>query len=320
MGSAWFIALIASLCIFKVAVHAQDNADNRVTCPPLPAPVNGLVYTCTLNGQNVTTTGQQPVGSICELECDEGFALLGSTSRNCLEDGTWDGREGVCDVDPCLHHTCEKPRYAICISEEVDGKLKPICDCPESCPDGPVRPVCSVYGKQYDSLCQLRLYACKRRRSYPLAYKKPCIASQEPCGKEELKEFPHRLLEWFLHLREIDELQQLDPNSNIRKLDNTGREKVAKWKFDELDRKHDGLLDRRDLREFRYALMPLEHCADDFFQECYAGARTIDLERWNECLKVHDIEEAPRRMAEFFLNVVPKQSPAEDGAEEDEEA
>ncbi|XP_038060376.1 SPARC-like [Patiria miniata] len=319
MRSLWFFGFVASLCIFQVAGQDEDNWDDTVTCPPLPAPTSELVYTCTLDGQNVNTADSQPLGTICEQECEEGFALLGSTQRSCMEDGTWDGTEGVCEVDPCISHICRKPRYGICITEEIDGKLEANCDCPESCPDTAVKPVCSVYGKQYDSLCHLRLYACKRQRSYPLAYKKPCVASQLPCDKEELKEFPHRLLEWFLHLREMDELKQLDPNSNIRKLDNAGREKVAKWKFDELDRKHDGLLDRRDLREFRYALMPLEHCADDFFQECYAGARTIDLARWNECLKVHDMEEGPRRMAEFFLNVVPKESPAEE-ADENEEA
>ncbi|XP_033644478.1 SPARC-like [Asterias rubens] len=219
------------------------------------------------------------------------------------------------DHNPCYGYRCRKPSYAICISKEIDGILQPVCECPESCPDI-VKPVCSVYGKQYDSLCHLRLFACKKQRSYPLAYPKPCVASQEPCSEFELNEFPHRLLEWFLHLREIDELRELNPNSNIRKLTNAGREKLAKWKFDLLDRKHDGLLDRRDLREFRYGLMPLEHCAEDFFNGCSQGSKTINLEQWNTCLRVDDVEGIPKRVAEVFLNVVPKQTPIE---EEDEE-
>ena len=61
----------------------------------------------------------------------------------------------------------------------------------------------------------------------------------------------------------------------------------SQWKFDQLDRKHDDELDSRDLKEFRYALMPLEHCADDFFQMCDEDHNNrVSYEEWVDCLMV----------------------------------
>ena len=68
-----------------------------VTCPPLSAPENGAIVTCIHEGANITTTSQQPFGSSCEVECDMGFALLGTETRTCLGDGMWDGTRGTCE-------------------------------------------------------------------------------------------------------------------------------------------------------------------------------------------------------------------------------
>ena len=41
-------------------------------------------------------------------------------------------------------------------------------------------------------------------------------------------QFPHRVLEWFLHLKEIDEFGRLDPTNNIRKISDEEREQISR--------------------------------------------------------------------------------------------
>lgn len=41
-------------------------------------------------------------------------------------------------------------------------------------------------------------------------------ASQKKCKDDEFQQFPVRLLDWFLHLHEIDQFGRLDPNTNIK--------------------------------------------------------------------------------------------------------
>ena len=45
-------------------------------------------------------------------------------------------------------------------------------------------------------------------------------------------QFPHRVLEWFLHLKEIDEFGQLDPTNSIRKISDEERERIARVSID----------------------------------------------------------------------------------------
>ena len=64
----------------------------------------------------------------------------------------------------------------------------------------------------------------------------------------------------------------------------------SQWKFDQLDRNSDNQLDGRDLKEFRYALMPLEHCASKFFSMCDIDKSSrISFDEWTDCLMVRFI-------------------------------
>ncbi|MBN3319258.1 SPRC protein, partial [Atractosteus spatula] len=120
------------------------------------------------------------------------------------------------------------------------------------------------------------------------------LAKQAPCSKEELAEFPFRLLNWFLHLREIDEFEKVNDSSTHALMTKRERKGLAKWRFDLLDVGKDGVLSQRDLLEFRYHLMPLEHCASEFFNTvcCFCGQRSCDadgdqsvsLQEWIHCL------------------------------------
>lgn len=77
--------------------------------------------------------------------------------------------------DLCKDVKCKKPRGAWCQVVEVDGSPKATCVCPKTCPGDQGSPVCSVFGKQYDSACELHKYACKKRKTIPMAFDKPCI-------------------------------------------------------------------------------------------------------------------------------------------------
>ncbi|XP_071952588.1 SPARC-like [Antedon mediterranea] len=197
------------------------------------------------------------------------------------------------EENPCYGYKCKDPVGSMCVVVEKGTKLKPSCVCPEECPTE-VEPVCSVYGKQYDNLCTLHKVACEKKRAIPVAFLSECIAKSTPCAQSELEDFPHRLLEWFLHLRETEELGKVNPENNIRNIDISERIELAEWKFQQLNRnKKDNKLDRRDLREFRYALMPLEHCADNFFSMCDKGDNVITLDEWIECLRIDEVPYEP---------------------------
>ncbi|XP_071830104.1 SPARC-like [Apostichopus japonicus] len=198
------------------------------------------------------------------------------------------------DAEICQDVVCKKPKGSWCTPGEKNGKLKAVCECPENCPDV-YQPVCSVYGRQYENLCKLHEYTCKKGKNIPMAYNGICIASQKKCKDDEFQQFPVRLLDWFLHLHEIDEFGRLDPNTNIKQKTPQERSMYATWKFNQLDDDGDGKLDKKDLLNFRYSLMPLEHCASDFFKTCAnKKAKKITLEGWLECLKVYDTLEYPQ--------------------------
>lgn len=55
-------------------------------CGPLASPDHG----------SVTTTGGTTLGATATYACDSGYSLVGSASRSCQSDGTWDGSAPTC--------------------------------------------------------------------------------------------------------------------------------------------------------------------------------------------------------------------------------
>ncbi|XP_071494443.1 CUB and sushi domain-containing protein 1-like [Diadema antillarum] len=68
-----------------------------VKCTPLPEPENGFIATCTLEGNRVNVTALQEYNSRCQTACNNGYTPLNSATRRCLEDGTWDGIDQICE-------------------------------------------------------------------------------------------------------------------------------------------------------------------------------------------------------------------------------
>ncbi|CAH1246695.1 SPARCL1 [Branchiostoma lanceolatum] len=205
--------------------------------------------------------------------------------------------------DVCENFKCRKPPGSMCTVDYSRGNPRPKCICPTNCPREREQ-VCSVYGRTYDNMCRLHVEACRKKRRIEVAYQGECIAKQEPCTEYEKSQFPIRLMEWFFHLKEIDEFGHLTNITSGATLVMTDREraKLAKWKYDQLDRRQDGKLGRRDLKSFRYALMPMEHCAEAFFRKCDTNKdKGVDMEEWNACLGVYRDEEEKKMQMDMLV-------------------
>ena len=74
--------------IFTVSLWFVLSIGN--VCPLLVAPDNGQVFV-----RGVT------VGSTARYSCQQGFVLRGAADRTCLSQGTWSGREPVCQAVNC---------------------------------------------------------------------------------------------------------------------------------------------------------------------------------------------------------------------------
>ena len=72
-----------------------------VQCPRHFAPVNGMID-CSLGPNNIADEGE-----ICQLTCDVGMMLNGSTSRTCQNDRSWSGTETMCMTSTvCICRHC----------------------------------------------------------------------------------------------------------------------------------------------------------------------------------------------------------------------
>lgn len=191
------------------------------------------------------------------------------------------------NAELCARKRCgkSKPRGAMCtIVRDEQGRRQAKCFCPLSCSRNDQSPVCSIYGREYDNTCFLHLEACRKRRYIKVAYPGNCIASQAKCEESELDQFPFRLLAWFVHLRHNNEFGTIENAANGTEMTREERQEAAEWKFAKLDRNSNGELTQRELRNFRYALMPLEHCAKNFFKKCDENRdNKLQKSEWDSC-------------------------------------
>uniref|UniRef100_UPI00358ED01B SPARC-like n=1 Tax=Myxine glutinosa TaxID=7769 RepID=UPI00358ED01B len=147
------------------------------------------------------------------------------------------------------------------------------------------QPVCSSFGRQFQSLCWLHKQACARHRRILLAYFGPCVAKQIRCKGSESEQFPFRLLDWFLHLREMETEGHINPSSSPANLTHPNRLDLAQWQFSDLDQNDNGELNKQELRVLRLRLMPLEHCSNGFFRSCDKDHnKVLSLDEWTACL------------------------------------
>ncbi|XP_052475836.1 SPARC-like protein 1 [Carassius gibelio] len=189
-------------------------------------------------------------------------------------------------VDPeslCKLLKCHSPIGSWCQVVKEGGVLTPKCVCPKTCQQQGAA-VCSVMGKTYSNDCLLHKEACRKKRRIGKAHNGACLVSEAECSEEEFGQFPYRLQDWFLLLSRMGEKYTPAAPSQIC-LTHTQRIQLAERRFVLLDRNQDGKLSRRDLRKLRYKRMPLEHCAQRFFQSCDKNKnKEVTLREWTSCL------------------------------------
>ncbi|PFX23828.1 Low-density lipoprotein receptor-related protein 2 [Stylophora pistillata] len=72
----------------------RDFGCHATTCLALRAPTDGAVLGCPGNaGANYDT--------VCQFSCNSGYIGYGSQERRCQHDGTWSGKEFVCQTVTC---------------------------------------------------------------------------------------------------------------------------------------------------------------------------------------------------------------------------
>ena len=63
-----------------------------VKCPTLTSPNNGML-SCSLGGNGFANSGD-----FCGFRCNNGYDLIGNSTRICQADGSWSGSDTVCDI------------------------------------------------------------------------------------------------------------------------------------------------------------------------------------------------------------------------------
>jgi len=63
----------------------------EITCDFLDDPANGMLH-CSLGPDGLPTEGD-----VCVYECNDGYIVSGSNSRECQSDGTWTGSDATCE-------------------------------------------------------------------------------------------------------------------------------------------------------------------------------------------------------------------------------
>lgn len=87
---------------FKQLVRRNKDCTTEIlnlvlvsTCSALPVPSNGIRQIC------IGTTIEY-YNTVCLFSCYHGFNGFGSSSRKCLENGTWSGQDFLCLGDENL--------------------------------------------------------------------------------------------------------------------------------------------------------------------------------------------------------------------------
>ncbi|XP_038579256.1 agrin isoform X4 [Micropterus salmoides] len=85
---------------------------------------------------------------------------------------------GPCDLSipsPCLNKTCD--HGALCVVKNN----KPVCECPEACPQTS-DPVCGSDGHSYGSSCEMRAMGCALQKAIHIQHKGPCDEACANCS------------------------------------------------------------------------------------------------------------------------------------------
>ena len=104
-----------------VIIYTNDFIDLyllALPCPKLMDPRNGQ-YVC--DGPQVTET-------FCDLNCTDGYELVGAKNRTCLSTGKWSENNSFCEILRCNKlNDPENGNVVLPCATELDTKCRILC-------------------------------------------------------------------------------------------------------------------------------------------------------------------------------------------------
>jgi hypothetical protein len=216
--------------------------------------------------------------------------------------------------DPCYTHQC-----AVGQECDLDEDNKPVCICARSCtPETQDRAkvnVCSTSNVTFESECEMYRQKClcshAGRRGCDnaeyadneLNYYGPCKDLGE-CKEFEKTEYPRRMREWlYLIMEELDSRKELPSKASKMAKKALKMEKKwvipVVWKFCDLDTNPDEEIDFHELIPISAPLKPLEHCTEEFLDDCDGNDDGVISKReWGMCLGL-DEEDMEQRCEDY---------------------
>lgn len=200
-------------------------------------------------------------------------------------------------TNPCADHHCGLGHEC-----DLDEDENPVCVCTRKCHyggEGAIK-VCSTLNATFGSECELYRQKClcqqhkedcmdERYKKGHLDYYGEC-KELPACTAEQMEEFPKRMRNWlYLVMEELDRRQDLPPVAHQMAEDSKTNNKPwllpVIWKFCDLDKSHDKLINPHELMPITAPLKPLEHCTAPFLEKCDTdNDGKIALEEWGLCL------------------------------------
>jgi hypothetical protein len=183
--------------------------------------------------------------------------------------------------DPCVSVRCSGG--AMCIVKDLEKRIT-ACECPRSCPLL-YKPVCSIWGIQYDSKCHLHMQACRQRQYIQIAYEAACISKSQMCTNIELEMFPSRFLDWSLMVRDEEYLGKAKLHRNALSLPDGTQLHIAEWIFNKFDTNGNKVLDKAEQMEIQLLMLSVEKCVSKWLISCDKNRnRKISANEWKICL------------------------------------
>lgn len=120
-------------CVTGGRWQSQETSYCKSFCPALTAPANG--YFIGGNSRHCTS-GLAKVGDSCDVACEVGYALQGSSSMSCNQDGAWFSAVPTC-VKMCELNVKKIDNVIISgCTDQGSHMYKPGSTCKFSCPHG----------------------------------------------------------------------------------------------------------------------------------------------------------------------------------------
>lgn len=185
--------------------------------------------------------------------------------------------------DPCLRKFCRHGK--ICL---INKDNSTVCECPTGCPSEEHEPVCSVYGMEFQSRCELHKFACNYGIVMGVENQGKCVQGPKAvasCPIDQLVQFHDRYMEFIFVAREREANpdfkmgdKRIDSLTDVEKTD------IILWEFKSRDLNKNNIIEPREIEMIMDPLLEVEHCVYGFLKSCdYNEDGNIEKREWESC-------------------------------------